>query len=225
MRKSSTLVGAALFPVVELDLVWRGGSFPGFEKRLQAQQKDPPLGAAMVHELHRLLPTLVFKEDDGPVAFLPEVPTYFCTDPFFGPVDHLPQHVLGGMKLKNLHVESAVAKAEFKLATDFAFPLRVVRPRGGKTFVRGQCLIDIVQGRRFDSDFVQNVHHVRFLLPSCWLFYKLPSRPSLRRAFAQLGPSMPTTTHVNGGYLSPFAIRRTWRRSCRQPSSSLHSYS
>src|SRR4249920_2017095 len=85
-----TLAGTALLPAVELDIVWRGGTFPGFEKRLHAQQKDPPLGAAMVHELHRLLPTLVLEEDDGPVAFLFELPTYYRANPFFGPVDHLP---------------------------------------------------------------------------------------------------------------------------------------
>ena len=28
------LVGAPLFPAVELDIVWPGGTFPGFEKRL-----------------------------------------------------------------------------------------------------------------------------------------------------------------------------------------------
>src|SRR5712664_3697007 len=42
----SPLVGAALFPAVELDVVWRGSAFPGFEKRLQAQQEDRPLGTA-----------------------------------------------------------------------------------------------------------------------------------------------------------------------------------
>src|ERR1700687_4509548 len=29
-----TLIGAALVPVVDLDIVWLGGTFPGFEKRL-----------------------------------------------------------------------------------------------------------------------------------------------------------------------------------------------
>jgi hypothetical protein len=29
-----TLGGAALFPAVELNFVWPGGTFPGFEKRL-----------------------------------------------------------------------------------------------------------------------------------------------------------------------------------------------
>ena len=67
----SSLVGApALFPAVELDFVRPGGTVAGFEKRLQAEQKDPPLGATMMHELYRLLLTLVFEEDDRPVAFL-----------------------------------------------------------------------------------------------------------------------------------------------------------
>ena len=48
-------------------------------------QKDTPFRAAMVHELHRLLPTLVFEKDNGPVAVLFEVKTYFCADPFLGP--------------------------------------------------------------------------------------------------------------------------------------------
>src|SRR5271165_3900574 len=85
-----------LFPAVELDLVRPGRAFPGFEERLQAQQKHAPFGAAMVHELHRLLPAFVLEKNDGPVAFLFEIETYFCADPFFGPIDHLPEHVLGG---------------------------------------------------------------------------------------------------------------------------------
>ena len=67
-----------------------GRTFAGFEKRLQAQQKDCPFGAAMVHELHRLLPALVFEENDGPVAFLFEIEAYLDADPFLGPVDYLP---------------------------------------------------------------------------------------------------------------------------------------
>src|SRR6266478_190254 len=102
-----------------------GRAFSGFEKRLQAQQKDRPLGAAMVHELHRLLPTLVFEQDDGPVAFLSEIETYFCADPFLRSVDHLPQHALGRLKLKNFHVDTAGAKAELEHSADFAVALRV----------------------------------------------------------------------------------------------------
>jgi hypothetical protein len=81
----------------------------------------------MVHELHRLLPTLVLEEDNGPVAFLPEVETYFCADPFLGPIDHLPLHALGGVKLENPDV-----KAEQDYAADFGFPWRVDRPPAGK---------------------------------------------------------------------------------------------
>jgi hypothetical protein len=60
------------------------------------------------------------------------------------------------MKLKNLHGETAtVPKAELNHPADFAaFPLRVVRPPGAETFERGQCLIGIVWGRRFDSNSV-----------------------------------------------------------------------
>jgi hypothetical protein len=62
------------------------------------------------------------------------------------------------MKLKNLHVEAAGVKAKLEHSADFAFPSCVVRPPAGKTFDRGQCLIDIILGRRFDSDFVQNIN-------------------------------------------------------------------
>jgi hypothetical protein len=100
----------------------------------------------MVHELHRLLPALLFEEDDGPVAFLFEIKTYFCADPFLRSVDHLPQHALGGMKFKNLHIDTAGAKAEFNNPADLAFASRVGRPPAGKTFERGQCLVGIIGG-------------------------------------------------------------------------------
>ena len=116
-----------------------------------------------LHELHRFLPTRVFKKDDGPVASLFEVETYRRAHPFFRPVDHLPQHAPGGIKFKNLHVETAVAKAKPQHAAGFALPLRIARPPRGQTFDHGQCLIDIIHGRRFDSDFVQNIGHIRFL--------------------------------------------------------------
>ena len=137
-----------------------GGTLAGFEQGLQAQQKDRPLGAAMVHELHRLLPTLVFEQDDGPFAFLFEVEADFCADPFLGPFDHLPEHALAGLKLKNLHVETTAVKAELEHSADLAFSLRIVRPPGGKAFTRGQCLIDFIQRRLFDSDFVQYIYHI-----------------------------------------------------------------
>jgi hypothetical protein len=54
---------------------------------------------------------------------------------------------LGGMKLKNLHVETAGLKAELEHSADFAFRLGVVRPPSGKTFARVQCLISVIQGR------------------------------------------------------------------------------
>src|SRR5262249_62046327 len=103
-------------------------------------------------------------EAAGPVAVLFEAEAYLWAKPLFGPVDHLPQDVLGGLKLENLHVEAAGAKAELEHAADLAFSSRVARPPAGKAFDRGQCLIDIVQRRRFDSDFMQDIRHIRFLL-------------------------------------------------------------
>src|SRR5437016_5145957 len=153
-HRFSPLAGAALFPAIELDLVRRRGSLPGFEQRLQAQQKDRPLGAAMVHEFHRLLPALVLEEDDGPVAFLSEIETNLCADPFLRPVDDLPHHALAGLKLENLHVDPAGAKAELDHAADLAVPLCGGGPPAGKTIEHGQCLVGIILGRRFDSDFV-----------------------------------------------------------------------
>jgi hypothetical protein len=78
----------------------QGAPFSGLDERLQAQQERTPLGAAMVHELHRLLPALVLEQDDGPLTFLFEIKTYFCADPFLGPVDHLPQHAPVGIAVR-----------------------------------------------------------------------------------------------------------------------------
>src|SRR4030095_10356166 len=90
-RQRSFVGGASVRPVAaDMGVVRVGGTFPGFHKRLQAHQINRPLGAAMVHEFHRLLPTLVFEEDDGMVACLLEIKVYPGADPFLRPVDHLP---------------------------------------------------------------------------------------------------------------------------------------
>ena len=49
----------ASVPIVDLDVVGLGGTLPGLEQGLQAHQENRPLGAAVVHELHWLLPALV----------------------------------------------------------------------------------------------------------------------------------------------------------------------
>src|ERR1700676_4794446 len=72
---SLALVDTALVPVVDLHVVRVGGTLSGFEKRLETQQKDGPLCAAVVHEFHGCLPTLVFEEDDRVVTILLEVTT------------------------------------------------------------------------------------------------------------------------------------------------------
>jgi hypothetical protein len=79
-------------------------------------------------------PALVFEQNNGPIAILFEAEAYLCAAPFFGPVDHLPQHPLAGLKLENLHVEAAVTKAELQHAADLAFPSRVTRPPARKSF-------------------------------------------------------------------------------------------
>jgi hypothetical protein len=125
-----------------VDIVWIGRAFPGFDKRFYAHQKERPLGAAMVHELNRLLPALVFEEDNGEVLILREREAYLCADPFLGPAYHFPQHALGGIKLEYLHVDTAARpKAELDHSADIAVTLRVGCPPAGKTFPCGQCPI------------------------------------------------------------------------------------
>jgi len=72
----------------------------------------------MVHELHRLLPALVFEEHDGPVRFLLDIETYSCAEPFFRSANHLPQHAFAGKKLQNLYVEAAGVTAELEHCAD-----------------------------------------------------------------------------------------------------------
>src|ERR1700684_2352824 len=148
----------------------------------------------MVHELHRRLPALVLEKNNRPIAILAEVETDFCSDPFFRPVDHLPEYAFAGFKLENLHVETAVAAAELQLAAalalagcklqnlhvqpavaeaelqlpaDLAFAARGSGPPARQAVNRGQCVVDTVERCRFDSDLMQNVRHVRFSVPRC----------------------------------------------------------
>jgi hypothetical protein len=64
-HRSSPWAGTALFPAIDLDVVWMG---PGFKQRLQAEQKHRLLGAALLHELDGLLPALIFEDYDRPVT-------------------------------------------------------------------------------------------------------------------------------------------------------------
>src|SRR3984957_11363123 len=89
----------------------------------------------------------------------------FCAEPFFGPVDHLPQNPLAGLQFEHLHIEAAAAKAELDHAADLASSPRIARPPARKAFDGNQCPIDIVQRRRSDSDLMQNVRHIRLFVP------------------------------------------------------------
>src|SRR5258705_114300 len=103
----TSLTSRSSVPVADPDVVRAGLAFPGLHQRLQTHQENRPLGAAVVHELRWLLPVLVLEEDDGEVAFLPEVETDLRSDPFRGPLDHLPEDALAGLELEHLHVEAA----------------------------------------------------------------------------------------------------------------------
>ena len=70
-----------------------GAPLPVSRSDFRLSRKTTHFGAAVMHELHRLLPTLVFEEDDGPFVSLIELETYLCAQPFLGPVDHLPQQL------------------------------------------------------------------------------------------------------------------------------------
>src|SRR5205807_830154 len=121
-RGLPSLADAILFPTVQLDLVRRGGTFACLQKRFEAEQEDSPLRAAVVHELHRLLPICVLEKDDGPVVVLFNVEAYFCPEPLFGSIHHLPENALGRLKVENLHIETAGAKAELDDTADLTFP-------------------------------------------------------------------------------------------------------
>src|ERR1700691_4685911 len=96
----------------------------------------------MMHELYRRLPALVLEKNDCPIAVLCEVEADLCAEPFFRPVDHLPENTFARFKLENLHVEAAVTETKLQLAADLAFAPRVARPPARQAFDRGQCVID-----------------------------------------------------------------------------------
>jgi hypothetical protein len=137
-------VDATLFPAIEFDLVWPGATFPCFEKRFEAEQEDRPLRAAMVHELHWLLPVCVLEKEDGPIVILFDVEAYFCPEPLFRSVNHPPENAPGWLKLEDLHIETTGTKAELDDTADLAVAPRVTGPPPGQTFNCGQCLIDII---------------------------------------------------------------------------------
>ena len=71
------------------------------------------------------------------------------------------------LQLENLHVETAVTKAELEHAANLAFAARVARPPARKAFDGGQCRIDILRRGRFDSDLMQNVRHICLFFAWC----------------------------------------------------------
>ena len=56
-------------------------------------------------------------------------------------VDHLPEHVLGGLKVEYLYVEATRTEAELEHAAAFAFALRGGRPFGDDDLMPTLCRI------------------------------------------------------------------------------------
>ncbi|MDT4888902.1 hypothetical protein FQZ97_1255300 [compost metagenome] len=105
----------------------------------------------------------MLEEHDAVVALLPQVPADRGADPVFGPIDHLPQHPLGGLEFQDLHVDGAElgaigGEAKGDHAAHLALPLRVGRPPAGQAFARAQRFVDLIRGR-LDADSVQDIHH------------------------------------------------------------------
>src|SRR4029453_6132707 len=60
----------ASMPVADHDVVRRGLALAGLDQLLEAHQVDRPLGAAVVHELHGLLPAFVPEQHDREAVLL-----------------------------------------------------------------------------------------------------------------------------------------------------------
>src|SRR4029079_6544398 len=96
-------------PARDVDVVRVGRPLPALEQRLHAHEERRPFGAAVVHELERLLPALVPDADDGVVLIFAELEVDARADPLGGPSDHFPEHALRGLALQHLHVDPAAA--------------------------------------------------------------------------------------------------------------------
>src|SRR5690606_9540012 len=94
-------------PIADLRIVRARLTLAGLTKRFQAHQEDRPLGAAVVHELHGLLPSFVLEEHDREIALLLEIEADSSADPFVRTVDDLPRHAPILLQLENSHVEDA----------------------------------------------------------------------------------------------------------------------
>src|SRR4051794_13191361 len=112
-------------PVADLHVPRCGRALPCLHQRLQAHQERAPLGAAVVHELHRLAPAGVREQHDRVVAVLPELPVDRRADPLRRPVHHLPGHPLARRGLEDLHVEAADRR---EAGSEGAPPPRLPRP-------------------------------------------------------------------------------------------------
>src|SRR5262245_15320831 len=88
--------GGRSVPVADPGVVRVRLALARLAERFQAHQEDRPLGAAVVHELHGLLPALVPEQHDGEIVFPLEFEVDLGADPLGGAVHYLPHHALVG---------------------------------------------------------------------------------------------------------------------------------
>src|SRR6185295_2580517 len=153
-------------PVADLDVarMWCAGS--GLDKLLEAHQERGPLGAAVVHELARLAPTLVREQDDRVVVLPLQAEADVGADPLRRAVGHLPFDELVRALGEHLHVEPArVAEPEPDRAADGALARGVGGPPSGEAVPRRECVVHRLRsGGRPDA--MQDVNHDHSS-PSC----------------------------------------------------------
>src|SRR5690606_6470227 len=150
-------------PVPDLDVVRTWPTFPGLAQRLQAHQESRPLGAAVIHELDGLLPSLVLEEHDREIPRLLEIETNPRTDPLDRPVDNLPYDAIVGFELENLHVEdtellAVVREAEPEAAAHMLIAGRLFGPPPREACGRRERLVHFVDGC-LDTHSMQDIEH------------------------------------------------------------------
>ena len=92
LRLKAMGFGRPLIPEVDLDVVGSRAAFPSFQPIHQAEQEGGPLGTAMVHEFHGLLPVGVREQDKGLNPFGFQLKSQVRAHPFFGPSYAFPLH-------------------------------------------------------------------------------------------------------------------------------------
>ena len=122
-----------------------GRALAGLEQRLEAHQVDAPLGAAVVHELHRFPPAFVREQDDRCSSSscrsskVTVVPSHSS-----GPSDHGPQHPLARIELAHLHVDPPRRNRNQVHAAEVGITRGVAGPPAGEPVERRERGVHLV---------------------------------------------------------------------------------